>query len=67
MNVMSNDPIHYRETKYGFEYGAASVERTASHKGHILMLIKTPYRWLEVRVTPKGQNIETTQFDAPKD
>ena len=63
---MSAKSTHYRETKYGFEFGAAMVERTCSHNGHVVISIKTPYRWLEVQVTPKGQKIKTHQFQAPE-
>ena len=59
-------PIHYRETRFGFEYGAAAVERACSHNGYVVILVKTPHQWLEVQVTPAGRVIRTKQFPAPK-
>ena len=49
--------MHYLETKYGFEYGAAIVERTASdeHKGWVLLTVKTPKTELQVYVTKTGK------------
>ena len=49
--------IHYKETKYGFEYGAATVERVTSDEknGWVLLTVKTPKAILEIRVTKTGK------------
>lgn len=46
---------HYKETKYGFEYGSAKVERIISHEkyGNVLRVL-TPKALLEIRVTKTG-------------
>jgi hypothetical protein len=41
-------------TEYGFEYGAATVERLASHKGYVVIGIRTPKIRMEITVTPSG-------------
>ena len=48
---------HYAETQYGFEYGAAKVERLRSDekKGWVLMRIETPRECLDVYVTKTGK------------
>jgi hypothetical protein len=48
--------MHYKETKYGFEYGSARVERTCSDnkKGWIVLTIITPRKRLQVYVTKTG-------------
>lgn len=46
--------MHYRETRYGFEWGAAKVHRVASHQGYVAICITTPREVLHVRVTPSG-------------
>lgn len=51
---MSDTIVHCASTRFGFEYGAAHVERAASHKGHVVLFITTPKQRLHVRVTPTG-------------
>lgn len=48
--------MHYKETKYGFEYGAASVNRFFSNKktGAVFIEIKTPKQAIEIYVTKTG-------------
>ncbi len=48
---------HYRETEYGFEYGAAKVTRMCSDvkKGWIVLRIETPRQDLQVYVTKTGK------------
>lgn len=41
-------------TQYGFRFGAAQVERLASHKGYAIIGVKTPKKRLEITVTPSG-------------
>ena len=41
-------------TKYGFQFGAALVERYASHKGYVVVGVKTPKQRLEMTITPSG-------------
>ena len=47
-------PTHYRETTYGFEYGAAKIERTMSDKGQVVISVRTPRQKLYLRVTKTG-------------
>ena len=50
-------PIKYDETAYGFEYGAAAVERVCADekKGWVVISVKTPKCELEVYVTKTGK------------
>lgn len=43
-----------RTTQYGFEFGAATVERLASHKGYAIVGIRTPRMRIDITVTPSG-------------
>jgi hypothetical protein len=51
--------MHYHETKYGFDWGAASVERCFSddEKGWVTLLLKTPKlkHGLQIYVTKTGK------------
>jgi hypothetical protein len=51
--------MHYKETKYGFEWGAAKVERLFSDekKGWVVLEIKTPKHkhGLQIYVTKTGK------------
>jgi len=49
--------IHYAETEYGFEYGAAKVTRITSDKKRkwIVLGIETPKTRLQVYVTKTGK------------
>jgi len=55
------NPIHYAETKYGFEWGAAKITRCFSDKkrGWVTLLITTPKhgdgREIQVYVTKSGK------------
>ena len=55
--------IHFAETKYGFEYGAAAVERTWNQDGSVCVSVRRrtgpqPYRQqVSVVVSPKGNSI----------
>ena len=51
---MKTQTTHHAETKYGFEWGAAKIERAASHNGHVILYITTPRERIHVRVTPTG-------------
>ena len=42
------------ETKYGFQFKAATVERLASHEGYAIIGITTPKQRLDITVTPTG-------------
>ena len=50
-------PIHFKETQYGFEWGAATVERCCSDrkKGWVVMRLQTPRIELQVYVTRTGK------------
>ena len=47
---------HYRQTNYGFEYGAAKVSRVCSDykKGWVVLEISTPRALVQVYVTRTG-------------
>lgn len=62
---MSEKPTHFAQTKYGFEFGAATVERLAMHENHVYLRIKTSRETLDVRVTPSGL-IRTHKPEKPK-
>ena len=49
--------IHYKETDYGFEYGAARVERCCADEKHgwVVLQIKTASRCIDVYVTKGGR------------
>lgn len=49
--------IHYKETQYGFEFGAAKVTRIHSDEktGKVWMDIKTPKSYLQIYVTKTGK------------
>lgn len=54
---MSDKPIHYAETQYGFDYGAAEITRIFSDpkKGWITLGLKTPKQDLQIYVTRTGK------------
>jgi hypothetical protein len=54
---LTTDIIHYKETPYGFEFGAADVTRCAADvkKGWIVLEIKTPKDTLQIYVTKTGK------------
>jgi len=57
---MTSD-IHYRETLYGFEYGAMRIERIASlPSGHAVICIKTESREIHLTASPKGRRLTVT-------
>lgn len=49
--------MNYQETQYGFEYGAAKIERKCSDdkKGWVCLGIETPKATLSVYVTRTGK------------
>ena len=49
--------IRYAETKYGFEYGAAKIDRICSDEkaGWVVLCLKTKKRTLELYVTKTGK------------
>lgn len=54
--------MHYKETNYGFEWGALKVERLGSFKGYVVLGITTPYQTLEVTTSPTGRVLRTKQL-----
>lgn len=50
-------PIHYAENAFGFDYGAAEVQRVCSDaaKGWVVLSIHTPKSRLQVYVTKTGK------------
>lgn len=49
--------MRYEETKFGFNYGAAEIERCCSDekKGWVVLRIKTPREDLQIYVTKTGK------------
>ena len=49
--------MHYRETDFGFEWGAANIRRVYSNnkKGWIIMDVITPKEHLQIYVTKTGK------------
>lgn len=49
--------IHYKETKYGFEWGAAKIERLFSdeRKGWITLGVETPKNEMQIYITKTGK------------
>lgn len=47
--------INYQETKYGFDWGAAKITRTASLPDNsVIVCVETTKEILEVRITKSG-------------
>jgi hypothetical protein len=66
--------MHYKETRYGFEYGAAKVNRVFSDekKGWVALEIKTPKHkhGLQIYVTKTGKvriHSAAGEWTAPND
>jgi hypothetical protein len=51
---MKDTSTHFAWTRYGFEYGAARVERACSGKGYVVLRIETPRQIVDITVTPTG-------------
>ena len=49
--------IHYAETKYGFDWGAAKITRCFSEpkKGWVTLIVETPKVTLQIYVTKTGK------------
>ena len=45
---------HFKQTKYGFEWGPMSIERHIHHKGMVVLGLKTKRCNFDVYVTPTG-------------
>ena len=56
--------VHWAETKYGFEYGAAIVERCVEHKGYVVIEVRNRQRTagVNVQVSPKGRVVKATPW-----
>lgn len=57
MNPLNPPKIHYSETKFGFEYGAAKIERCCSDykKGWVVLKVETKKESLQVYITKTGK------------
>ena len=49
--------IHYKETPFGFEYGAANVERCCSDnkKGWVVIRVRSPKKEIDIYITKTGK------------
>lgn len=45
---------HFKETQYGFEWGAVIIERQISDKNGVQFVVRTPRQELIICVTPTG-------------
>lgn len=54
---VSGGPVHYAETTFGFEFGAATVSRLFSdeRKGWVVMEVKTPKDEIQLYITRTGK------------
>jgi len=54
-----SDDIHHSETRFGFEYGDAAVERCWNHKGYVCisLISRTTGKSVEVTFSPKGHSV----------
>jgi len=57
--------IHYGETRFGFEYGKASVQRLFADKktGRVVMSLETPKGKMQIGVSKTGK---VTIYASPK-
>jgi hypothetical protein len=46
--------LHFQETTYGFEWGPMKIERHISHKGYVILGLKTNKCNFDIYVTPSG-------------
>lgn len=51
--------VHYAETRYGFEYGAAAVERMWNYRGYVCLRVvcRSTGEYVDLQVSPKGRRI----------
>ena len=64
--------MHYRETKFGFEYGALTIERCYSDEksGLVVLQVKTPRQEFDIyctktgllRIYPKKGKVKVNQY-----
>jgi hypothetical protein len=58
---MSKKQTHYEETRFGFEYGALSIERMWSHDGHVCIRIverkSKKSKYVDIQASPTGRKI----------
>lgn len=71
-NKGNAEPIHYKLTNYGFEFGSAAIERLCSDtkKGWVVLRIKTLKEDLQAYVTKTGKvriYSEHKEWQPPKD
>jgi hypothetical protein len=52
---MEDTPLHFQETQFGFEWGPVKIERHISHKGMVVLGIKTDKVDMDFYVTKSGQ------------
>lgn len=58
--MMNDEKLHYAETRFGFEYGAATVERIASNRGTVVIGVRPRGSYkgrIEIYVSPTGRSI----------
>jgi hypothetical protein len=62
---------HYRETKYGFQYGQADVSRVCSDKGAVILRIasRATGKFVDVQISAKGRKlyVSTGEYKDPSD
>ena len=50
-----DDILHFQETQFGFEWGPVKIERHISHKGMIVLGIKTDKVNMDLYVSKTGK------------
>jgi len=60
--------VHYEETRYGFEYGAVSVERMWNRDGYVCIRIvaRDSGKYVDIQASPKGRNLYVSNGDGDK-
>jgi hypothetical protein len=68
---MRMSEMHYRETKYGFQWGEADVSRVISHKGMVVLRVasRATGKFVDIQVSPKGRKmyVSTGEYKSPAD
>ena len=52
-------------TKYGFQWGPIVVERACADGRYHTILVKTKKHWIDISVSPSGQNVYINKKAAP--
>ena len=56
---------HRKETAFGFEFGAARVERLYSHKGAVCLRVGGTKKGIEIYVSRTGRSVKVIPCEMP--